>query len=287
MFQIFSFKQLTIIAFILCFFLLLASALNLAAPYVSASSKQSYFIPVIMYHQISENPSVIGDYAIPLSLLEKDFLYIKNMGYTPISFKQLKNFTQKAIPLPENPIIITFDDGERTFITKVLPLLEKYNFPANVNIVGSLTKLYTENGETDDRYAYLNEEDILTLSRHELVEIGYHSYNCHTLGHRRGMGKIKGESDTEYEKIILDDIHKFNDYYKSITGQSTFIIAYPYGIKNPLLESIVAQNGFTVALTCREASNKISVGSSLLNLGRFNRPNKETTQDFFNKILKK
>ena len=45
-------------------------------------------------------------------------------------------------------------------------------FYENKNIdelVGSLVELYTENGETDDRYAYLNENDVLNLKWYHLM----------------------------------------------------------------------------------------------------------------------
>ena len=105
-----------------------------------------------MYHQISENKAIWGDYVIPLSVLEEDFRYMKNHNINPISFEQLSLYTEKGERLPQNPIIITFDDGERSFITKVLPLLEEYKYPANMNLVGSLVELYTKNGE---RYSSL------------------------------------------------------------------------------------------------------------------------------------
>ena len=129
MFKIFTFKQIAIISFFLCLIMLLGSILNTLSPYVDAFSEIGEEIPIIMYHQISENKSIWGDYVIPLSVLEEDFKYMKNHNITPISFEQLKLYAEKGGKLPENPIIITFDDGERSFITKVLPLLEKYKYP--------------------------------------------------------------------------------------------------------------------------------------------------------------
>ncbi len=243
-------------------------------------------IPIIMYHQISENKSIWGDYVIPLSVLEEDFKYIKNHNINPISFQQLQLYVEKGERLPENPIIITFDDGERSFLTKVLPLLEEYKFPANVNLVGSLVELYTKNGDTDDRYAYLNEADIKILAKNELVSLGCHSYNLHSLSGRRGMGKIYGESEEEYKKLICEDIEKFNDIFESITGSKTKIMAYPYGIKNETLKTIVREKGFKITLTCREEVNRLSVGSRPEELGRFNRPYGKSSESFFHKIYR-
>lgn len=284
MFKILTFKQLSIIAFFVCLIMLLGAVLNMASPYVSAFSQNEISVPVIMYHQISENKSIWGDYVIPLSVLEEDFKYMKKNNINPVSFDDLRAFVEKGEKLPNNPIIITFDDGERSFLTKVLPLLEEYKFPANVNLVGSLVELYTENGDTDDRYAYLNAEDVKILSKNKLVTLGCHSYNLHSLSNRRGMGKIYGESETDYKNLINDDIEKFNALYKDITGESTDIIAYPYGIKNETLEEIAEEKGFKITLTCREEVNTLTVGGGLENLGRFNRPYGKTSESFFQKI---
>ena len=287
MFKIFTFRQIAIISFFLCLIMLLGSLLNSLSPYAEVfSSKIGVEIPIIMYHQISENKSIWGDYVIPLSVLEEDFIYMKHNNINPISFEHLQLFAEKGTKLPENPIIITFDDGEKSFLTKVLPLLEEFNFPANINVVGSLVELYTQNGDTDDRYAYLNENDIKNLVKNELVTIGCHSYNLHSLSGRRGMGKLYGESEEEYKNLINNDIDKFNSVFEKITGAKTNIIAYPYGIKNEALKNIVRKNGFDITLTCREGTNKISVGSSLEELGRFNRPYGKSSKSFFEKIYK-
>lgn len=286
MFKIFTFKQIAIISFFLCLIMLLGSFLNTLSPYVDVFSQIGVEIPIIMYHQISENNSIWGDYVIPLSVLEEDFQYMKNHNITPISFEQMKLYVEKGERLPQNPIIITFDDGERSFITKVLPLLEEYNFPANMNVVGSLIQLYTQNGDTDDRYAYLNENDIKELAKNELVTLGCHSYNLHSLSGRRGMGKIYGESEEKYKKLIYNDIKKFKKDFERITGEKTDIFAYPYGIKNETLVTIVREKGFKITLTCREEINRISVGDSLEELGRFNRPYGKSSKSFFEKIYK-
>ncbi len=286
MFRIFTFRQIAIISFLLCFLMLSGSVINTISPYVAVFSHLGVELPIIMYHQISENEAIWGDYVIPLSVLEEDFTYMKNNNINPISFEQLRLYVEKGEKLPENPIIITFDDGERSFITKVLPILEKYKFPANMNIVGSLVELYTQNGDTDDRYAYLNEKDIKELAKNDLVTLGCHSYNLHSLSNRRGMGKVYGESEEDYKKLIKDDIEKFLSQYERTTGEKTDIIAYPYGIKNEVLKKLVREKGFKITLTCREETNRISVGGSLEELGRFNRPYGKSSKSFFEKIYK-
>lgn len=284
MYKIITFRTLSIISVIICILMIFSSVTNTFLPVLAVFKEKQKEVLIIMYHQISENSSLWGDYVIPEKLLVSDFEYLKNNGFTAVKIKDLIDFTNGTKDLPEKSVVITFDDGQRSFLTKVVPLLEKYNFPANVNIVGSLIDLYTENGETDDRYAYLNWNDLKILSQHPLVEIGHHSYNFHSLGLRRGMGKIYGESNSAYSEIIKTDIETLNNKLLSNIGFVPFIMAYPYGIKNKTLEEIVKSEGFSVTLSCRESVNKISVGDELFDLGRFNRPYKYSTNTFFTEI---
>ena len=48
--------------------------------------------------------------------------------------------------------------------------------------------------------------------------------------------------------------------------------------------SIVKNQGFNIILTCRESSNKLTVGGDLWDLGRFNRPYGKSSESFFNSI---
>lgn len=286
MFKILKFKSLAIVSLIICCCLLLGAAVNVFSPYADVFSDNSTEIPIIMYHQITDNASASGKYVITAELLRQDFSYMQEKNIHPISLKQLEKYTSGLEALPENPVILTFDDGARSFLTKVIPLLEDFSYPAVVNIVGSLVELYTENGDTDDRYAYLNSEDVKAVFSHPLCEIGCHSYELHSLSNRRGMSKLYGESDEEYEAVIREDIRRFQEMFSKLTGEKTRYFAYPYGMKNDTLEKILEEEGFRVLLTCRESANTISVGSSLNNLGRFNRPNGKSPDVFFDGIFK-
>ncbi len=283
MFKIFTYKHLAITAFILSVIMLAAAAINTAAP-VCVLSGNSVNLPIIMYHQISENKAIWGDYVIPFSLLREDFQYLKENNITPVSLKQVEDFLKNGSPLPDKPVVLTFDDGEKSFLTKVVPLLEEYNYPANINIIGSLVALYTENGETDDRYAYLNEADITELAENPLVELGCHTYNLHSLSTRRGMGKMQGENEAQYKKAITEDFNNFNNLFYKLTGKHPEILAYPYGIRNDLLLTMAKNAGFKITLTCRESVNSLKPGDSPYELGRFNRPYGEACKDFFTKI---
>ncbi len=284
MYKILTYKKLAIFAFSISAIMILSSVLNAFFPVVSVFSKEEKSVFIVMYHQISENSKLWGDYVIPESLLREDFKFLKESGIDVISFNDLMLYKSGKKDLPEKSVIITFDDGERSFLTKVVPLLEEFSFSANINIVGSLTDLYSENGETDDRYAYLNWNDIKNLSENPLIEIGHHSYAFHTLGNRKGMGKLYSESNSAYVKIMSDDIKKLNDKMFSEIGIKPVVFAYPYGIRNDTLFELVKNDGFLITVTCRERVNKIEKNEELYELGRFNRPFSKSSKAFFEGI---
>lgn len=284
MFRIIRFRHLCIASAIVCLVLLLLTHINAVAPLMTASAQTAVNVPVVMYHQISEKNNC-GDYVLSLTELKNDFQYFRENNITPISFRQLSDFTEKGTPLPEKPVIITFDDGCRSFLTKVVPLLEEYGYPANINVIGSLTSLYTENGDTNDSYAYLNENDIKELSQHPLVEVGCHTYDLHNLSGRRGMSKLSTETEEEYIDFIRNDIEAFDDLYYGITGDKLTVFAYPYGIKNQILPQILQESGYKILLTSGERINKISVGDTLAEIGRFNRPHGIDSYTFFMKLF--
>ncbi len=284
MFKIFTFKTIAILSACICFLLISGAFFNAFSPIIAASVSPTATVPIVMYHQIKDTSSNWGNYILPTHVLKEDFEYLKKTGITPVSFDDLKDFVENGKPLPKKAIVLTFDDGEKSFLTKVVPLLEEYSYPANVNIVGSLIELYTKNGETDDRYAYLNEEDIISLSKNPLIEIGCHSYNLHSLSNRRGMGKLYGEADEAYLAFIKTDFQNFDSVVTSHLNKSLRILAYPYGIRNDILLGFAKEKGYTITLTCRESVNTLTVGGDLYELGRFNRPYGKSSKDFFSRF---
>jgi peptidoglycan/xylan/chitin deacetylase (PgdA/CDA1 family) len=284
MYKILTYKNIALVSAIVSLLMIFTAVSNTFLPVISVFSEEQQEVIILMYHQVSENASLWGKSVIPMEVLKEDFEYIKNNGFNVVKIKDVIAFCNGEKDLPKKAVVITFDDGQRSFLTKVVPLLEEYNFPAVINIVGALTDLYTENGETDDRYAYLNWNDIKTLSENPLVEIGHHSYNFHSLGYRRGMGKIYGESNSAYLEIMKADIETLNKKLLSDIGEVPYIFAYPYGIKNDTLSELIKNEGFSVTLSCRESVNKLKKGEKTFELGRFNRAYGKSSDTFFSEI---
>ncbi|MEO0685177.1 MAG: polysaccharide deacetylase family protein, partial [Cyanobacteria bacterium J06649_11] len=85
-------------------------------------------VPIAMYHDILPKKEVFFD--VTPEELEAHFELIKSKGVTPISLDQLTIHLRTGSPLPEKPILLTFDDGYGGHYKYVYPLLKKYNYPA-------------------------------------------------------------------------------------------------------------------------------------------------------------
>lgn len=94
---------------------------------------------VLTYHDVVEG-KVSGQTDTPTvsrSKLIEHFDWLKNNGYTPVSWRQIKEAEAGKGSLPEKPILLTFDDGYLSFYQTVFPLLQQYRYPAVLAVVTS------------------------------------------------------------------------------------------------------------------------------------------------------
>lgn len=250
----------------------------------SFSNEDYINVPIIMYHSILKSQS--GDYIIHPNVLEKDLIYIKEKGYTTITMSDLINYVYNNTSLPENPIIITFDDGHYNNLGYAVPILKKYNMKAVISIVGKYTDTFSKSDEANMNYGYLRWKDINELISSGTIEFQNHTYNLHTIGARNGAKKKYGETKEQYKIVLSNDIQKLQDKFKENTGYVPNTFTYPFGaISNDSLD-IIKQLGFKASLSCEKGVNHITKDKNCLYcLKRNNRPNYVSTENFFKQLL--
>ncbi len=271
---------------ILLFLTLLVTLLTVGISIVIANSEDYIEVPIIMYHSILKDPSRSNKYTVTPTVLEEDLKYIKDKGYTTVTITDLISYVYDNKPLPENPIVLTFDDGHYNNYGYLFPLLEKYDMKAVISIVGSYTDKFTETDEANLNYSYLRWKDIKELMDTGRIEFQNHTYNLHSnTGKRIGTKKIKGETDEHYKNVLEDDILKLQQEFKENTNYIPQCFTYPFGgISNASLD-IIKELGFKASLSCEQGINKLTKNpNSLYLLKRYNRPSYISTYNFFQKI---
>lgn len=84
-------------------------------------------VPILMYHYVSELPDDADAYrrdlTVPPETFEEQLTYLDEAGYHPISLTDLYLHLTEGYPLPEKPVVLTFDDGYRDAYEVVFPSL--------------------------------------------------------------------------------------------------------------------------------------------------------------------
>jgi peptidoglycan/xylan/chitin deacetylase (PgdA/CDA1 family) len=96
-------------------------------------------VPILMYHYLSAPPSNADIYRLDLSVTPELFAAhldaLRTNGYTTISLYELLAHLTQGAPLPEKPVILTFDDGYRDNYENAFPLLAERGMTATFFIV--------------------------------------------------------------------------------------------------------------------------------------------------------
>jgi len=96
-------------------------------------------IPILMYHYLSIPPEDSDIYRQDLSVSPGLFVehlnLLWNEGYETISLYELLNHLTIGAPLPDKPVILTFDDGYRDNYEYAFPLLLRWGMDATFFVV--------------------------------------------------------------------------------------------------------------------------------------------------------
>ena len=91
-----------------------------------------------MYHGLVKDRRFQNVFSINPNVFEKDLKYLKENNYTPVLVKDLIAYVDDGVPLPERPVLITFDDGFYNNYIYAYPLLRQYDMKAVISIIGEL-----------------------------------------------------------------------------------------------------------------------------------------------------
>jgi peptidoglycan/xylan/chitin deacetylase (PgdA/CDA1 family) len=140
---------------------------------------------VLAYHDVVDSASALTYDAITLRNLAVQLDWLRQNGYRVVSVDDVVAAQQGQRPLPPKAVLLTFDDGYRSFYTHVYPLLRAFDYPAVLSVVGSFLDVPPR---AQVRYGagLVAREDFVSwaqlreMRRSGLVEIGSHTYGLHT-----------------------------------------------------------------------------------------------------------
>lgn len=244
-------------------------------------------IPGVMYHGILKDPARQGKYVITPSQFEQDIKYLKDNGYTGVFISDLIEYVEKGTPLPEKPILITFDDGYYNNYLYAYPILKKYDTKAIFSLIGRYSEQYSETGEKNAYYTHITWEQAREMADSGLAELQNHSYDLHSLEHRKGAKKLSGESVEDYQRMLYGDLHKTDALIYENTGYKPTAFTYPFGYISAESLMVIKEMGYKASISSESGFSIISREKpNLYELKRVNRPSGKSSSEFFKEILK-
>lgn len=194
-------------------------------------------IPVLVYHNIG--PQAKGRLLIAAKTFEEQMRYLKAQGYRVVSLKELHDFMSLRRQLPGKSVVLTFDDGYKSFREYAYPLLKELGFPATLFA-------YTDYVGTG-RNA-LTWEELKNLQR-EGFDVQAHS-KTHS-----DLRRKPGESDAEYAARMKAELELPRTLFQRNLGTSPQILAYPYGGYNDEVVKTVKEYGYVAAFSVLRQGN--------------------------------
>jgi len=192
---------------------------------------RSVDVPILMYHYISAPPRDADRYRRDLSVTPEEFeahlAWLRSQGYQSITLHALVFHLMAGWPLPEKPIVLTFDDGYRDHYTNAFPLLQKYGY------VGTFFLVTRPIDDGDPNY--LTWEMVAEMHRAGM------SMQPHGYRHLDLKGK-----PTDF---LVYEIMSAKEAIEARTGEITRFFCYPSGSYDRQTIRVLKSAGFWAAVT--------------------------------------
>jgi peptidoglycan/xylan/chitin deacetylase (PgdA/CDA1 family) len=209
-------------------------------------------ILVLSYHRLlpdqpPQNMDHIGAeeniYCVCENCFRQQMSYLKENGYSTISFEEFLSYQRGRKRLPPNPVILSFDDGYTSVYERAYPILKEYKFSATIFITtDTQSKIFQPFNLLD---APLKSEQLS-----EMIDSGLISIQSHGVTHRI-LTRLK-PSDLEWE------LKYSKGYLEAITHKPVNILCAPNGFSNAQVAKTARRVGYSAVIVGGNGTINIS-----------------------------
>ena len=239
--------------------------LNVLSPAALSADEISTQVPILMYHHLSED--VTNSEMVSPEQFEAQIRALSEAGYTGVSFDELQAYVLRGEPLPEKPVVITFDDGYRSNYTLAYPILQKYGMKATIFAIG--VSFGTDHYKDTD-YAitpHFGAAEAAEMTASGLISIQSHTYDMHQWppyetgsAVRENILQLSSESEEAYVQALTEDFTRSRALLEDATGRPVDVLAYPAGQYSTLTQVTLQSLGVHVTLSTNPGINTVVKG---------------------------
>ncbi|MBI4789642.1 MAG: polysaccharide deacetylase family protein [Chloroflexi bacterium] len=223
-------------------------------------SQRTIRVPILMYHYISVPPPDADKYRLDLSVTPAAFQtqmeYLAINGYHPIRLIDLVDYLLHGTPLPDKPIVLTFDDGYSDNYANAFPVLKQHNFPATFFVISQFVE--------ENRWGYASWAQLDEMVKAGM-EIGSHT-RTHPDLYRRTLAFQTNE--IAGSKLLIEER----------LGTPVLSFSYPSSRYDATTKSVLRSAGYLGAVTETQGTRQSS--EKLFELQRIRIRGSHTIPDF-------
>ncbi|WP_334045329.1 poly-beta-1,6-N-acetyl-D-glucosamine N-deacetylase PgaB [Burkholderia cepacia] len=237
---------------------------------------------VICMHDVRDNllatfssSTMVDPYAVDTGTLTAIFSWLQTNNYHTVTVRQIEASRHGDKPLPPRAVLLTFDDGYSSHYTKVLPLLERFKYPAVMGIVTAWidapldTPIKISDKVQMPRDYFMTWDQVKKVGQSEFVELGCHTHNLHhgavanpqgnelpaTTSHLYLQDQKRYETDAEFEARVHDDLQTCVRQIRERTGIVARSMVWPYGAENQPVRKISTSLGMDIQFSLDAGPN--------------------------------
>ena len=192
-------------------------------------------VPVLVYHNMG--PEDRGRLVIGVKKFEAQMKALRAEGFQSVSISDYLEFTAGRKQLARKSVLITFDDGYRSFIQYARPILKDYGFTATLFV-------YTD---------FVGGGGMSWKELSAMIAQGF-DVQAHSKTHS-SLRRKEGEPQEAYAKRIEAELAYPAEQFRKQLGRASDVLAYPYGDTDDELLPFVVKYGYVAAFTVRRQSN--------------------------------
>ncbi len=197
------------------------------------------FVPVFSYHHVRdwEHADTEDDraYIMPPSKLEAQLNYLHENGYQAVTAEQVAAYYASGRPLPDKPVMLSFDDNVDNQYTSAVPLLKKYGLNATFFVM--TVTIDKENFMTGEQLKELDGEGF--------------DIQPHTWDHRM---VTEYETEADWQQQIVEPKKTLEE----LLGHPTQYFAYPFGVYDARAAGKLKDYGYKAAFRLRDVMDEVA-----------------------------
>ncbi|GKV67304.1 MULTISPECIES: polysaccharide deacetylase family protein [unclassified Sporosarcina] len=226
-------------------------------------------LPVLVYHQVLPRDLMTTELStVSLESFERQMNYLAEHHFTALTSRELYDYLEGRLVVPDEAIVITFDDGLLSSKEYAYPVLKQYGFTALHHIISSRL----DRGHHVPTFAggellkYVNADDLIEMK--DVFKFEAHTDDLHQLNSdRQGLALHRMK-----EEIVAD----LQNNLKFVPGSVS--LAYPYGQYNEEFVAAAKEVGLLIGFTTTEGY--ANMDKSNYEVNRFGITEKRSFEDF-------